>query len=257
MIQPQKEFTAEKLRVKIYDDRQQMGSSTAEDTAREIKALLGKKEYINMIFAAAPSQNEFLHSLSRQPGIDWSRVNAFHMDEYVGLSGDAPESFAHYLRQSLFDKVPFHEVFLFKGNAANAEEECRRYAELLNQHPVDIVCMGIGENGHLAFNDPHVANFNDPLAVKVVDLDDVSRQQQVHDGCFGHIDEVPSSALTLTVPALLRAGSLYCVVPGVNKAVAVFHTVHSEVTEGCPSTILRTHRNATLYLDRSSAAKLT
>lgn len=233
-----------------------MGACTAEDTAREIRALLNTREYVNMIFAAAPSQNEFLHSLIRQPGVDWSRVNAFHMDEYVGLAGNAPESFAYFLRQSLFEKVPFHEVFLFDGSAENAAEECRRYAGLLARYPVDIVCLGIGENGHLAFNDPHVANFNDPLTVKVVDLDEVSRQQQVHDGCFGHIDEVPFSAITLTVPALFRANSVYCVVPGGNKATAVYHTVHSEVTEHFPATILRKHHNATLYLDRSSAAKL-
>ena len=142
------------------------------------------------------------------------------------------------------------------GNASNPEEECSRYAALLEANPVDLVCMGIGENTHIAFNDPHVADFNDPLMVKLVELDEVSRMQQVHDGCFASIEEVPRMAITLTIPALLKAASIVCVVPGINKAQAVYHTINSPVSALYPSTALRQHENASLYLDVNSASLL-
>lgn len=251
-----KELTANELKVKIYETRLEMGSSAAEDVAKKLKELLIEKEQVNMIFAAAPSQNEFLEALAQQEGVDWQRVNAFHMDEYIALPGDAPQSFGQFLKERIFDKVSFAEVHYLNGNANDLDEECRRYSKLLQQYPPDIVCMGIGENTHIAFNDPHLADFNDPLLVKIVDLDKVSRQQQVNDGCFAHIDDVPVSAITLTVSALLQADTIYCIVPGEKKAEAVYHTLNSEVTERYPSTILRRHSNATLYLEKDSAANL-
>jgi glucosamine-6-phosphate deaminase len=251
-----KELTANELKVKIYETRAEMGASAAKDVAKKIKKLLLEKEQVNMIFAAAPSQNEFLAALAQQKGIDWQRVNAFHMDEYIYLPKEAPQSFGQFLRERIFGKVPFAEVYYLDGNASDLDEECRRYSKLLQQYPPDIVCMGIGENTHIAFNDPHLADFNDPLLVKLVDLDEVSRQQQVNDGCFAHIDEVPVSAITLTIPALLQAETIYCIVPGEKKAEAVYHTLNSEVIERYPSTILRQHNNATLYLEKDSAAKL-
>jgi glucosamine-6-phosphate deaminase len=251
-----KELTANELKVKIYETRAEMGASAAKDVAKKIKELLLEKEQVNMIFAAAPSQNEFLAALAQQKGIDWQRVNAFHMDEYIYLPKEAPQSFGQFLRERIFGKVPFAEVYYLDGNASDLDEECRRYSKLLQQYPPDIVCMGIGENTHIAFNDPHLADFNDPLLVKLVHLDEVSRQQQVNDGCFAHIDEVPVSAITLTIPALLQAETIYCIVPGEKKAEAVYHTLNSEVIERYPSTILRQHNNATLYLEKDSAAKL-
>jgi len=152
--------------------------------------------------------------------------------------------------------VSFNEVHYINGNAEDLAAECIRYAHLLLQYPADIVCMGIGENTHIAFNDPHMADFNDPLMVKIVSLDEMSRQQQVNDGCFATLDEVPASAITLTVPALLQAHYIYCIVPGNNKAMAVFHTINGEVDEKYPSTSLKKHNNAILYLDKESAAKL-
>jgi glucosamine-6-phosphate deaminase len=252
-----KELTANKLKVRIYETRSQMGAKAARDVAEKIKELLLSKEKdVNIIFAAAPSQNEFLSSLSKEKDINWERVNAFHMDEYVGLDKNATQRFAHFLKESIFDKVTFNEVHYINGNAADSDNECERYSKLLSQFPADIVCMGIGENTHIAFNDPHIADFNDPFLVKVVDLDEVSRQQQVNDGCFVRIEDVPTSAITLTVPALLNADSIYCIVPGVKKAKAVFHTINSEVNENYPSTSLKRHTNATLYLDKDSAAKI-
>ena len=251
-----KELIANELKVKIYETRVEMGTHAAHDVAQRIKNLLLEKDYINIIFAAAPSQNEFLSALSEQKGIEWNRVNAFHMDEYIGLPVDAPQNFGTFLKERIFDKVDFAEVNYINGNAEDVNKECMRYSKLIEQNPPDIVCMGIGENTHIAFNDPHLANFTDPLMVKVVDLDDVSRQQQVHDDCFSHIDEVPVSAITLTIPALLQAEYIFCMVPGEKKAQAVYHTLNSKVMERYPSTILRQHRNAILYLDKNSASEL-
>jgi glucosamine-6-phosphate deaminase len=254
---PIQQFTADHLHVDVYPTRDEMGKSAAKDAAAQIHELLNTKAFVNIIFAAAPSQNEMLLHLSVADGIDWSRVNAFHMDEYVGLNENAPQRFGHFLNQAIFGKLPFHEVHYINGNASNPEEECSRYAALLEAHPVDLVCMGIGENTHIAFNDPHVADFNDPSMVKLVALDEVSRMQQVHDGCFASIEEVPRTAITLTVPALMRAASIFCVVPGINKAQAVYHTINSPVSALYPSTVLRLHENARLYLDEKSALLLT
>lgn len=251
-----KESIIDKLKVKIYEKRSDMGASAAFEAAAKIKDLLLKQSIVNIIFAAAPSQNEFLDSLSKEEGIDWSRINAFHMDEYVGLDGDAPQCFGQFLKERIFGKVTFNKVYYINGNMDDTEAECKEYAELLKQFPVDIVCMGIGENTHIAFNDPNLADFNDPVLVKRVILEEMSRLQQVHDGCFAHIEEVPVSAITLTVPALLQAENIFCMAPGNNKAEAVYHTLHEEVKEKYPSTILRKHHNATLYLDKDSASML-
>jgi glucosamine-6-phosphate deaminase len=248
------QFTADHLHVNVYPTRDEMGKSAAKDAAAQIHELLNTKAFVNIIFAAAPSQNEMLFHLASHQDIDWSRVNAFHMDEYVGLDENAPQRFGHFLDQAIFGKLPFHEVHYINGNASNPEEECSRYAALLEANPVDVVCMGIGENTHIAFNDPHVADFNDPLMVKLVELDEVSRMQQVHDGCFASIEEVPRTAITLTVPALMRAASIFCVVPGINKAQAVYHTINSPVSALYPSTALRQHEQARLYLDVDSAS---
>ncbi len=253
---PIQQFVADRLHVNVYPTRDEMGKSAAKDAAAQIQQLLNTKHFVNIIFAAAPSQNEMLFHLASHQDIDWSRVNAFHMDEYVGLSENAPQRFGHFLEQAIFGKLPFHEVHYINGNAADSAAECRRYASLLDAHPVDIVCMGIGENTHIAFNDPHVADLNDPLTVKLVELDEVSRMQQVHDGCFASIEEVPRTAITLTIPALMKAASIFCVVPGVNKAQAVYHTMNSPVSALYPSTVLRKHENTSLYLDVNSASML-
>jgi glucosamine-6-phosphate deaminase len=244
-----------KLDVRIYETRKSMGAAAAEKFAKEVNELLKTKDEINIIFAAAPSQNEFLESLDDE-NLDWSRINAFHMDEYIGLSASATQGFGNFLRHRLFDRFNFKSVHYLDGNAANIEEECKRYSHLLDRYAVDIVCMGIGENGHLAFNDPPVANFTDANAVKVVKLDEVCRKQQVNDGCFVTLNEVPKMALTLTIPALLRANYIGCVVPGPTKAQAVAHTLHHEISTAHPSTILRTHSNAVLFLDRDSSKLL-
>lgn len=240
------------LRVHRHPTRKEMGAHAATMVADTISKLLHDKETINIIFAAAPSQNELLASLLTK-SIPWERIRAFHMDEYIGLSPSAPQTFRHYLDEHLFGHAPFKSVHYLDGGASDLRKECARYAELLKDYRADIVCMGIGENGHIAFNDPHVANFDDKEDVKVVDLDEVCRQQQVNDGCFDSLQQVPTQALTLTIPALMRTDHIFCVVPGPKKAQAVYNTLNKDVHPDYPSTILRRHHNAHLFLDEESA----
>ena len=246
----------DQLSVEIYENRRLMGQAAARDIRQTMLQLLVQKETINMIFAAAPSQNDVLAALVADPTIPWNRVNAFHMDEYVNLPATASQRFANFLKSHLFDKVSFRSVNCLNSEADDLQAECDRYAALLAQHPTDIVVLGIGENGHIAFNDPDVADFHDPAAVKIVALDAVCRQQQVNDGCFDSIEAVPTHAMTLTVPTLISAPHLFCIVPGPTKANAVRQTLCGPVSECCPASILRQHEGATLYLDEDSGALL-
>jgi glucosamine-6-phosphate deaminase len=233
-----------------------MGASAAEDIKARILSLLAEKDTVNMIFAAAPSQNEVLAALAADGDIPWERINAFHMDEYIGLPAGAPQAFGEFLKAHIFGLVPFGSVSLLDVTAADPEAECDRYAALLRDYPADIVVMGIGENGHIAFNDPPVADFSDPKAVKAVALDEVCRNQQVHDGCFARLDDVPTTAITLTVPTLFAGKHLFCIVPASTKARAVYATLCGDIGESCPATILRRHESAVLYLDGDSSALL-
>ncbi|MDQ0338564.1 glucosamine-6-phosphate deaminase [Caldalkalibacillus uzonensis] len=239
------------LTVNVYANRQEMGEDAARDVAGKMKQMIAEKGRVRMVFAAAPSQNEFLAALSGEDGIDWQSVTVFHMDEYIGLPQGAPQSFARFLRQKLFDLVSPGRVHLI-DTSAPPEKECERYSRLLKEDDIDIVCFGIGENGHLAFNDPPVADFEDPQVMKVVTLDQVCRQQQVNDGCFDRLEDVPYKALTLTIPTLLDGKNLYCIVPGKRKQEAVQKTLYGEISTSCPASILRRHPNCTLYLDFDS-----
>lgn len=250
-----KEFKVDTLQVKVYADRAAMGEAAAIAVIDKITALFTTQAYVNIIFAAAPSQNEFLAALVKS-SLDWTRVRAFHMDEYIGLSDQAPQRFGNFLQEKIFGKLPFAGIHFLNGNTTVAEQECNRYTTLLKEYPVDIVCMGIGENGHIAFNDPPVADFKDGYLVKVVELDQPCRQQQVNDGCFATIDDVPNNAITLTIPALMAARYIYCMVPGPTKAQAVFNTLNKDIVEQYPSTVLRRHDNAILYLDELSSDML-
>lgn len=243
----------EDLCVKAYESREEMGTAAAKDAAECLKRLLKEKQEVNCIFAAAPSQNEFLESLVKAQGIDWGRVHAFHMDEYCGLKQGSKGTFSRFLLNAVFTKVPFGSVHMINGEK-DAQEECRRYGQLLQEHPTDIVFMGIGENGHVAFNDPPVADFADKALVKKVELDETCRMQQVNDGCFPSLEEVPAYALTVTVPGLMKADYHFCIVPGTRKARAVRDTLMGPVNETCPASILRRQKGACLYLDKDSAA---
>jgi glucosamine-6-phosphate deaminase len=245
------------LDVNISETRAIMGESAANAMADKIRELQKSQDEINIIFASAPSQNEFLAELLATEGLSWEKVNAFHMDEYVNLPGDAPQSFGYFLKVRLFDKLNLKSVNYLDGNASDIDAECKRYADLLLKYPTDIVCLGIGENCHLAFNDPHVAFFDDPLIVKQVELDLACRQQQVNDGCFEALQDVPTNALTITIPALFKSRFAYCIVPGKKKAEAIKHTLEDEIQELYPSTILRNHSHAILFIDKDSAGRLT
>lgn len=249
-------FKKDRLTVQIYPSREELGRASAHEAGKKIKELLEAQENINIIFAAAPSQNEFLENLINQEGIKWERINAFHMDEYIGLAPTAPQGFGNFLKERIFSRKPFRSVNYLNGQCESIDEECARYAQLLAANPVDIVCMGIGENSHIAFNDPQVADFNDKKLVKVVELDSQCRQQQVNDGCFESIEQVPTHALTLTIPALFKGQFIYCMVPGNTKARAVVNTIDQKIAEFYPSTILRNHQSAVLYIDSKSAGLL-
>ena len=243
------------MNVQVYANRQLMGRAAADWVQQKISFLLEQRQEVNMIFAAAPSQNEFLEAL-RHCSIDWHSVNAFHMDEYIGLTKKAPQGFGNFLKTRLFNQLKFKSVHYIDGCAEDLSEACAYYSSLLNTYAPDIVCMGIGENGHVAFNDPPVADFKDPALVKVVELDNICRNQQVNDGCFNDLGEVPTHAITLTIPALMRAPYISCVVPGTLKADAVYRTMHTTINESCPSTILRTKENAVMFCDLDSSSLL-
>lgn len=250
------DFFIDNLHVFKYSTRIELAKNAASIAVMEIVSMLKTKPMLNIVFAAAPSQSEFLDALVGHSEIDWSRINAFHMDEYIGLPKNSLQSFGNYLKERIFSKVPFRNVHYIDGESMLSEQICKCYARLLTEFPPDIVFMGIGENGHIAFNDPHVANFNDKLSVKVVDLDLICRQQQVNDGCFSDLSYVPEQAITLTIPTLLKAEKIYCIVPGKTKARAVYNTLNKMVIEDYPSTILRTHKSAKLFLDEESSILL-
>lgn len=251
-----KYMKVDQLQVFIADSREEMGRISGHDIAAMLKVLLSMKDEVNVMFAAAPSQNDVLASLIADPDIAWDRVNAFHMDEYIGLSRTAPQGFGNFLRERVFDRAPFKSVNYINPEAADPQAEAARYEALLLAYPMDVCILGIGENGHIAFNDPGEADFHDVRLVKPVHLDERCRQQQVNDGCFAAIDDVPKTALTVTVPGMLRAKAMFCVVPTTNKAEAVSRTLLGEISPACPASVLRTKPAARLYLDPASASRL-
>ena len=238
------------LEVHQHPDRASLGLAAA----RRVAATIAACGEARVVFACAPSQDEFLAALLAQP-VDWAKVTVFHMDEYAGLPASHPASFRSYLRGHLLAHIVPRAVHLIRAEA-DAAGEAARYAALLAERRLDLVCLGIGENGHLAFNDPPVADFADPALVKLVALDDACRRQQVHDGCFPALDAVPTHALTLTIPALLSAREISCVVPGGRKAQAVRDALLGPIAPSCPASILRTHPRAVLHLDEAAASLL-
>lgn len=240
------------MTVHVAADRAACGRQAAEAVAGALVALLDAQPRARMVFAAAPSQQHMLAALVATPGIAWERVTAFHLDEYVGLPPGAPQRFTAWLDAHLFGLVPLGAVHRLRPEP-DPVQGARAYAALLAEAPLDIGCIGIGVNGHLAFNDPPVADFADPQAVKPVVLDQVCRQQQVDDGCFASFDLVPPQALTLTIPAIMAARKLVCTVPGAAKRAAVRAALHGPIETACPASILRTHPDCLLFLDRESA----
>lgn len=251
-----KQLHVESLKVEIHSDSKAASAAAAQAAGRTLIELGKTGGDIAVIFATGASQLDTLDALTRIEGLPWGRVCGFHMDEYVGLDSDHPASFRGYLRKRLTGKVQmkaFHEI---DGSAPNPERTAQQYAEELRVADPQLCLLGIGENGHLAFNDPAVASFTDPLDAKIVDLDAECRQQQAAEGWFTSVDEVAQSAITLTIPALLRVPRLIVSVPGKRKAKIIRRALFEPISTACPATILRTHPNVTLYLDLESANEL-
>jgi glucosamine-6-phosphate deaminase len=243
------------LQIKEYSNRRLAGEAAAIEFVDKANELLKKKEFIQVIFASAGSQTDFLDVLLRnRMFLDWSRINAFHLDEYIGAGPETSFGFSRWIKDHLIDELPFHFFEGMNGLEKDLDAECLRYGSLLIEKEIDIACIGIGENGHLAFNDPPVADFNDQKVVKVIDLDEACREQQFREGIFKDPDSVPRQALTVTIPTIMRANSIFCTVPGTHKAVAVWKTINNEISTTCPASILRRHPDVTLYLDSESAA---
>ncbi len=252
-------FRIEQLVVQLHPDRTAMGRAAAARAHAHIRAVVAARGRARVILSSAPSQNDFYDALAdlaaAEPAV-WRAVVAYHMDDYVGLSPEHPQSFSRYLQERFFHRVTVAEFHPIRGDAPDPTAEAVRYAGLLEAAPIDLIGLGIGENGHIAFNDPPVADFADPVAVKVVEMDRICRQQQVNDGCFPTIDAVPRQAISITLPVFARAAMLSCHVPTTRKAVAVRATLTGPIGRECPATLLRQHPNAALYLDPAAASLL-
>lgn len=250
-----KSLKIDSLEVFVYPDRSEMGKASGELIAEKVKALLQQKDRIRMIFAAAPSQEETLKFLRNDNEIDWSRITVFNMDEYIGLRKDDPSSFGFFLSDRLFSHVHPGEVYLIDG-INDPVRECERFSKLLAEETIDIVLLGLGANGHVAFNEPLTADFDDSAVVKPIDLDEISRQQQVDEKCFNDIDKVPRRAITITIPTIMSASYLYCMTPGANKSNAVKMVLEGSITNAVPGSILREHPQCILFLDKQSYGRI-
>jgi glucosamine-6-phosphate deaminase len=255
-IQPIKTARYEQLPVAIYQSNEEMGQAAAYDARDIINNAIAGKGHANIILATGNSQLTFLRALRGLDGIDWSKVTVFHMDEYLDLPPDHPASFPLFIRHHFLDYVNVGRFYPVPNSPENIEEACKNYERLLHEHPADMVAMGFGENGHIAFNDPPDASFDDPVWVKVIRLAEASRKQQVGEGHFGSLDEVPTHAITLTIPALLAPKAILCIVPEARKAEAARACLTEPIGEERPGSILRQVNHARLYLDQDSAAKL-
>ncbi len=250
-----KEFKKDKLQVKIFETVDELGKVAAESVANILNTTIDKKGKANLILATGASQFSFLKNLQIQK-IDWKKITVFHLDEYKDLPETHPASFRKYLKERILDKVQPKKVYYLNGDATDIAEEVLRYEELLKSHPIDIACIGIGENGHIAFNDPPVADFKDPKLVKVVALDEACRKQQLGEGWFPTFEDVPTHALSLTISAIMNCKKISCVVPDERKSKAVYNTLNAEISTDCPATILRKHKHTILYLDTGSASQI-
>ena len=251
-----REFNSHKLHVREYENRDLLGKDAAHAVAGVMNKVIAEKGRVRMVFASAPSQNDFLKYLGEREDIDWSKVYAFHMDNYVGLPIDHPQSFSQFLVDRLFAFKPEAHFYPINSAAEDPEEEVKRYKALLTEEPIDIMILGIGESGHLAFIDPPYCDFDDPAFFKISPLDEETLVQQVHDGCFEKEEDVPKTAYTLTVAACLSAAFTIAHVPTKLKAKAIKAVVEGPVTEKVPASKLQEKENAWLMIDRDSASLL-
>jgi glucosamine-6-phosphate deaminase len=249
-------FQVDALNVEIHPDSESAGRAAACAAAQLLRELAAERENIGVVFATGASQLDTLRAMVTEREVPWSSICGFHLDEYIGLDENHPASFRHYLRDNLTRRVAMREFNEINGNAEDPESVCREYAAALRKAEPQLCLLGVGENGHLAFNDPNEADFSDPEPMKVVTLDAECRQQQAAEGWFEAPEDVPLRALTLTIPTLFRIPRLIVSVPGGRKAQIIRRALREPISTHCPATILRTHPAATLYLDLESAADL-
>jgi glucosamine-6-phosphate deaminase len=253
---PVKILQADALAVRVYRAQNDLAQDAAAVAQRYLQETLARQEAASVIFATGNSQLQFLDALVVLGGVDWSRVTLFHMDEYLGIDVNHRASFRRYLRERVESRVKPKRFHYLEGDALLPLKECERYARLLAAQPIDLCCLGIGENGHLAFNDPPVADFSDPHPVKLVKLDEACRQQQVGEGHFPNLEAVPQYAFTLTIPTLCSGRRMLCIVPERRKAQAVKDALRGPISPACPASCLRQQSHCTLFLDSDSASLL-
>ncbi|HZJ18812.1 MAG TPA: glucosamine-6-phosphate deaminase [Pricia sp.] len=250
-----KNLKVDNLDIAIYETPTAMGIAAADFVQRKLSDAIAKKGSANLILATGASQFKFLEAL-KDRDIEWQKITLFHLDEYKDISDSHPASFRKYLKDRILDAVKPKKIHFLNGDAQDVEAEMDQYSEALKNHPIDIACIGIGENGHIAFNDPPVADFNDPKLVKLVTLDEACRNQQLGEGWFPTFEDVPEQALTLTITSILNCRAISCVVPDERKAQAVYKTLYHDISTDCPATILRRHKQTKLFLDAASASKI-
>lgn len=254
---PVRSFQVDQLPVRVFGPLADMAAAAAADAAAVLKAAIAKNDRARAIIATGNSQDLFLEKLTQTAGLDWSKIELFHMDEYLGMPMTHRASFRKYLKERVFDRVRPAGANYLEGDALEPLKAMRAYAQALAALPIDLCCLGIGENGHLAFNDPPVADFADPEAIKIVKLDEQCRLQQVGEGHFPNLDAVPMYAITLTIPTLCKVGRMIAVVPEKRKAAAVKGSLEGPIAPSCPGSFLRKQPHAVLYLDADSSSLLT
>ena len=254
-IQPQT-FQVQKITVNIFQDKNTLGAAAAAFISARLQEVLAARGTATIILATGASQYEFLDAMRTIQDVDWKHVTAFHLDEYIDIPAHHPASFRRYLKERVFTYLPFGCVHLLEGDALDPAEEARRYAALLQDSEIDLACIGIGENGHLAFNDPP-ADFETQELVHIQALDMATRRQQVGEGHFIRVENVPDRALTLSIPAILRARTISCVTPDLRKARAVQAALEAPLSPDCPASALRLHTDCHIFLDTLSASSLS
>ncbi|MEO1377607.1 MAG: glucosamine-6-phosphate deaminase [Cyanobacteria bacterium J06635_10] len=254
MSNAKKDFRVDSLGVQIYKSETELALSAATIVQEYLQLILQQKQTATVLFATGNSQIKFLDALTNLNNIDWSRIICFHLDEYLGISGDNSSSFRYYLKERVEKRISPSLFHYIEGDTLQPLQECDRYSKLLKAQPIDLCFLGIGDNGHLAFNEPSVADFNDPYMIKLVKLDSVNRQQQLESGNFPNLESVPRYAFTLTIPTICAAKKIICLAPGKRKAKVIKQMLEGEISEGFPASILRKQSQASLLLDTDAAS---
>lgn len=253
---PVKTFQVDELSVRVYDSEAAIAQDAAQLAHTYLQNAIGEQGSATVILATGNSQIKFLDALIAKGGVDWSKITLFHLDEYLGIDAEHPASFRRYMRERVEKRVNPAVFHYIQGDALQPLDECDRYSQLLQAQPIDLCCLGVGENGHLAFNEPAVASFDETRIVKLVKLDQKTRQQQLNEGHFPRFEDIPQYAFTLTLPMICWAKKIYCLAPEKRKAAAVRKMLKAQISTDIPASLLRQQAQATLFLDTDSASML-